>query len=123
MLKVVLLVFLAELWNTAGQVLFKKGTNAIEVRSLRGVKNHLVFLKEIMAKPAVWLGFGSMAAGLVIWFIALAGADLSVVSPMGSMQYIIILIAAHFLLGEKINFLKLTGTLLVVLGIVLLSLS
>jgi drug/metabolite transporter (DMT)-like permease len=123
MLKVILLILLAEIWNTAGQIFFKKSTNALEVRSLRGVSTHIKLFRDILTNPLAWLGFGSMAMGLVIWFIALAGADLSVVSPIGSMQYILILITAHYFLGEKINALKLIGTLLVVAGIVLVAMS
>jgi drug/metabolite transporter (DMT)-like permease len=123
MLKVILLILVAECWNTIGQILFKKSTNTVEVQSLRGVSTNLRFLKNVLMKPLIWLGLGSMTIGLMIWFIALSGADLSVVSPIGSLQYILILISAHLFLGEKINRMKLTGTLLVVLGIILVAMS
>ncbi|MDP3790304.1 MAG: EamA family transporter [Candidatus Omnitrophota bacterium] len=121
MLKAVILIFLAELWNTLGQILFKKGTNSLNVQSLRGVKENIMFLVNLLSKPVIWRGFACMAIGLILWFVALAGANLSAVSPLGSMQYILILIAAHFFLGEKMDFLKVAGTLLVIMGIILVA--
>lgn len=123
MLKAVILIFLAEIWNTIGQILFKKGTNSLNTQSLRGVKENIVFLGNLLSRPVIWRGFACMAIGLVLWFVALAGANLSVVSPLGSMQYILILVAAHFFLEEKIDFLKTTGTLLVVMGIILVAIG
>ena len=122
-MKTILLVLFAEIWYTVGQILFKKSTNTLEVRSLRGVGTYLKLMGNILSKPAIWLGLGSMGIGLIVWFIALAGADLSVVSPVGSLQYVLVLITAHFFLGEKINRLKVAGTLLVVFGIVLVAMS
>ena len=123
MTKTILLILLAEVWSTIGQILFKKSTNEMAPRGLRGLGGHADFLKEVMAKPLVWLGLGAQALGIVTWLAALAGADLSVASPVGSMQYILILVAAHLFLGEKISWPKLIGTLLVVLGIVLVAVS
>jgi len=64
-----------------------------------------------------------MAIGLVIWLIALAQADLSIVFPIGSLQYILVLFLAHILLGEKIDRMKFIGTFLVVFGIILITIS
>lgn len=123
MIRTVFLILLVEIWNTAGQIFFKKSANTVSIQSLRGVRSHMVFLGELLKKRYVWLGGACMLAGLVIWFIALAGADLSVVSPLGSMQYILILVTAHFFLGERMTFAKVSGTLAIVAGIILITLS
>lgn len=123
MVKIILLVFLAELWTSAGNLLFKKSTNAIEFHSLRTLGANIRFFKNVILRPTLWLGMVSIAIGLAIWIAALAAGDLSVVYPMGSMAYIIILFSAHFFLGEKIDRMKLTGTFLVALGIVFITMS
>ena len=64
-----------------------------------------------------------MAAGLTAWLFALTGGALSVVFPLGSFQYVLILIMARIFLGEKIDTMKLLGTFLVVVGIILITLS
>lgn len=123
MVKVIILVLIAELFTAVGQILFKKSTNALESHSLRGVGAHFRFLREVLLKPLIWIGFLSMALGLVVWLIALAQGDLSLVFPLGSSQYILILFLAHIFLGEKIDKMKLAGTVLVILGIVLITIS
>lgn len=123
MWKIILLIMVAEVWNTAGQVFFKKSANTLEARSLRSLSGQMGFLKDVFTDPVIWCGFGSMAIGMCVWIVALAGADLSFVFPIGSLQYIFILISAYVFLGEKIDRMKLFGTLLVVLGIVLIAIS
>ena len=123
MIKVLIFVIVAEAWTAIGQILFKKSTNSIELHSLRGAGNFTRFIKSVLARPMIWVGLLSMSAGMVVWLMALAQADLSLVFSIGSLQYIMILILAHFLLGEKIDKMKLTGTLLVVAGIILITIS
>lgn len=123
MLKIILLVMLAETFTAVGQVLFKKSANAADSYNLRQLDSHAMFLKDVLANPMLWGGALSMAAGLVFWIIALAQGDLSLVFSLGSMQYILILFGAHIFLGEKIDRMKFVGTFLVVAGIVLITLS
>jgi len=68
-------------------------------------------------------GIGSMRRRLIIWLMALAQGDLSLVYPLGSIQFILILFSAHIFLNEKIDKMKLIGTFLVVLGIVFITIS
>jgi uncharacterized membrane protein len=123
MVKIILLVLVAELFTTAGQVLFKKNTNEAGTYNLRDPKMFILFLRHIISRPQVWGGFLAMSLGLIAWLMALAQGDLSLVFPMGSIQYLLILLSAHFFLGEKIDRMKLAGTFLVVLGIFLLTAS
>lgn len=121
MVKIVLLVLLAEAITVIGQILFKKSTNSLETYSLRSNGARMRFLSEIFARPSLWLGFLAIVIGLVIWLIALAQGDLSLVFPIGSLQYIMILFLAHIFLGEKIDKMKFIGTFLIVFGIVLIT--
>lgn len=123
MTKILIFIIIAEVWTAVGQVLFKKSTNSLEVHSLRGVDNQVRFVKNVLSKPLIWVGLSSMAIGMVVWLMALSQADLSLVFSIGSIQYVMILFLAHFLLGEKIDKMKLLGTFLVVFGIVLITIS
>ena len=123
MIKIVLLVLMAEIFGAVGQTLFKKSTNTIEVHSLKNVGTIVRFLLEILAKPYIWVGFLCISGGLVMWLIALAQGDLSLVYPISSMQYILILISPRVFLQERVDVMKLIGTFLVVVGIILVALS
>lgn len=123
MVKVMVFILIAEAWTAVGQVLLKKSANSIEIRSLRGPGGFLRFIREVMSVPAIWYGLLAMAVGLVIWIMALAQADLNLVFSLGSIQYIMILVLAHYMLGEKIDKMRLFGTLLVIFGILLITIS
>ena len=123
MIKILIFIIIAEIWTAIGQVLLKKSTNSLEAQSLRGYGNFTRFIRNVLSKPTIWIGLASMAVGMAVWLMALAQGDLSLVFSIGSIQYIMILFLSHFLLGEKIDKMKLTGTFLVVLGIILITIS
>ena len=123
MVKIILLVLLSEAITVIGQILFKKSTNTIGTYNLRNGSDRIHFLSEIFTRPHLWLGFLALGFGLIVWLLAIAQGDLSLVFPIGSLQYILILFLAHKFLGEKIDRMKLIGTLLVMAGIVLMSIS
>ena len=123
MIRTILYVLVAEIWNTAGQLLFKQSTNALPPMQGSGWRDYGNFLKSVMRRPGVLLGLLSMAAGLVFWLVALSQAALSIVFVLGSMQYILILVASRFFLGEKIDAKRFLGTLFISIGITLVALS
>ncbi len=123
MIKVMIFILFAEVLTAIGQVLLKKSANSLEMHSLRGAGGFASFIKEILSVPNIWYGLSAMAIGLVIWIMALAQADLNLVFSLGSIQYVMILLLAHFMLGEKIDKMKLLGTFLVIFGIFLITIS
>lgn len=123
MIKILLLVILSEAITVIGQILFKKSTNSLGAYNLRDKNARILFLSEIFRQPSLWLGLFAIILGLIVWLIAIANGDLSLVFPIGSLQYILILFLAHIFLGEKIDKMKLIGTLLVMTGIVFISMS
>ena len=123
MLRIVMMVLIAESLTAAGQVFFKKSTHGLDRHDLRTAEGNMGLLRSVCAKPQLWYGNILLALGLVFWIFALSEGDLSIVYPLGSMQYIIILFAAHFFLGEKIDRMKFIGTFLVVIGILVISFS
>ena len=118
-----LLILTSEIFNVTGQIIFKKSTNAIDARSMRGVSGHLQYIRNVLTKNSIWVGFSFQVLCVATWIVALAQADLSFVFPVGSIQYILVLFSTYVFLGEKIDRMKLTGTLLVITGIVLITLS
>ena len=122
-IKVILLVLLSEIWNVTGQILFKKSTNTIDAGSMRGVSGHVKYIRSVLIKNSIWIGFSFQVLCVATWILALAQADLSFVFPVGSVQYIFVLLGTYIFLGEKIDKMKLAGTFLVITGIVLITLS
>lgn len=123
MIKIIFVIIISEIFTSAGHIFFKKSTNELEQGSLRGISDHVSFLRGILNKPAIWIGLLMMSIGLAVWILALSGGDLSLVFPIGSIQYVFTLFAAKIFLGEKIDKMKALGTLFVVLGIILISMT
>ncbi len=123
MIQLVFLILAAEIWNTVGQVLFKKGTNALEKPHLGTFHSYWVFVKKVLSMKTIWIGLCAMTIGLIVWLVALSRGDLSVVFPLGSLQYLLILVASRWILGEKINWMKSIGTILIIFGIILIAKS
>jgi drug/metabolite transporter (DMT)-like permease len=119
MIKLIALVLIAEIFTALGQLFLKKGVDSSSFSGKDHMKELAGFAGDVLAKPVMWAGVVSMAVGLISWLVALGRADLNLVFTLGSLQYLFIMILAHFYLGEKINALKLTGTLLVMAGIIL----
>ena len=123
MTRALLCVFIAEIWNTAGQLLFKKSANALPIAPGAGWGAYGVFLKEVIRRPGILLGLFCHAVGLIFWIVALSQAALNVVFVLGSMQYILILIASRIFLAERIDGRRFLGTLLIAIGITLVALA
>lgn len=123
MVKIILLVLLSESITVIGQICFKKSTNSIGTFDMHNGGDRIRFLLKIFTKPYLWTGILAMIIGLIVWLLAIAQGDLSLVFPIGSLQYILILFLAHKFLGEKIDRMKFIGTLLVMVGIALMSIS
>lgn len=123
MIRTILYVLIAEIWNTAGQLLFKKSANAFPAMQEKSLRAYGIFLKNAICRPGILLGLFSMAVGLIFWLVALSQAALSVVFVLGSMQYILILIASRIFLAERIDGSRFLGTLLIAIGITLVALA
>jgi drug/metabolite transporter (DMT)-like permease len=121
MLKIIALILFAELWGTAGQILYKKGVNSLDTPDLRDMWSYAGFLKGVLSSKTIWLGLVSITVGLTVWLVVLAQVDLSFAFPVDSMQYLITMIAASVFLGERIDRMKLLGTLLVIAGIIVVA--
>lgn len=123
MIKIILVILLSEIFATIGQVYFKKAVDSVEPAHMKTLKSYTGFLKGAVFTPAMWISFVMMAVSLIVWLFVLASADLSLVFPINSIQYILILIAARVFLKERLDNMKIAGTLLIVAGIIFLTMS
>lgn len=123
MIKILLLILIAVTIGAGGQVLFKKSVNNIETPSLKCLKSYSNFLKNVLKSRLIWFGFLFIGISVIFWLMALAQTELSIAYPLESIHYILTLIFASIFLNEKIDKMKIIGTTLVVLGIILIAIS
>ncbi len=122
-LSFLLLILFHEAFSTAEQILFKKSADKLEGHDLRGFKSYVLFFINILKNPLIWWGFLMIGLAWLIWFVVLAGVNLSIAVPVDSLQYIMILLSSYFFLGERIGWTRIIGTALIIAGVALVALN
>ena len=106
-----ILILISVLFAAGGQLFLKKGAT-INSNILAILQNHFT-----------WIGLFCYFFGALLWIVALSKMKLSYVYPFTFLTYILVMVTAYFLLGERINiFNLLVGSTLVILGIIILNL-
>lgn len=102
--------------TACGQVLQKLGAD-------RGLKNAKTG-RELMRALFQWeiiLAIVCLGTGLLLWLVVLYRMDVSKAFPFISSGFILVLLAARFILHESITWWRWTGVLFIVAGISLLA--
>jgi drug/metabolite transporter (DMT)-like permease len=105
-----------------GQVLLKKGMGSMGPLTL-SLDQLDSILWRIATNPYVITGLAIYVSGMVFWLTALSRVDLSYAYPFASLSYILMLAASWLLFHENVTSLRLLGTLLICLGVFLISRS
>lgn len=120
---ILFLIVLTSLCDTVNQLFLKSAINSLSLPSPITVRKVLKFVIELIMVPRVWISFLFSALSLCIWLFVLSKADLNFAFSVDSMHYIFIAFASRLLLKEKVGFKRWFGTIFIMLGIILVSLS
>ena len=115
-------ILVAVLASAVGQLVLKKGMGSMGALTL-GVGQLGGILARIVASPYVLLGLAIYACGTLFWLVALSRVDLSYAYPFVSLSYVVMLVASWLLLDEQISLLRIAGSAVVILGVLLISRS
>ena len=103
-------------------ILLKKAMSGLGPLTL-GVGTLKDILWKLATNPLVIAGLAVYAFGTVFWLIALSRVDLSFAYPFASLSYVVMLGAAWVLFKEDLTILRLAGTAVVCLGVLLVARS
>ena len=106
-------VFLSVALNAVAQIFLKR--YALFAEGFGGSKIGLILNSNL-----ILAGF-CYAASIVTWISALKTVRLSAAYPVQSLGYVIVAILSFYIFREKINVQYMTGLLIIVLGVVVLS--
>ena len=112
---VIFLTLVAALISSYSQLLFK-----------RGLGKRLNTIAEIIGtitNKTVFIGLVGYVFSLILYLIALSGSQLSIVFPLFASSFIFVTIISAIKLKEPIGMIRALGTLLVFIGIVLVTAS
>jgi len=110
------MIALVVLLTACGQVLQKLGAD-------RGLK-HARTKKQLLWALFQWeiiLAVLCLGSALVIWLFVLYQMDVSKAFPFISSGFIVVLLAAHYILHETISWWRWTGVVLIMAGISLIA--
>jgi len=103
--------------DTGGQLAFKAAAGD------PSAGDGLARWKHMAARPWLWLGVGCYVFEFLVWIAFLSLVPLSEGVLLGSINIVAIMIAGRFLFGEKLTRLRVTGILLVSLGVAVVGMG
>jgi drug/metabolite transporter (DMT)-like permease len=123
MTKVLIILLAALIFEAVGVVLLGRGLKQIgEVRELS--RREIVGLaRRAVTNPSLLVGIGFEAVFFGALLYLLAQRDVSLVWPLTSLGFVITALAARWVLGEEISWMRWGGVVLIVLGAGLVSYS
>lgn len=80
-------------------------------------------LLAVASSPLVWAGLTIYGMSVAVWLWVLSKVDLSLAYPFVGVSFIMVMLFGAFLLNESVTPLRMTGTLLIAMGCVLVARS
>lgn len=118
----VIYILISVLGGALGQILLKKGMSSMGPLTL-STNQAIPIIWKMATNPYVVIGLGIYVIGTVFWLTALSRVDLSYAYPFASLSYVVMLIASWWILDENISLLRVIGSVVVILGVILISRS
>jgi len=120
---VLFLVLLTSVCDTINQLFLKSAINSLGVSLSANILKIIQFIFRLTRLPRVWIGFLFSVLSLCIWLIVLSQADLNFAFSVDSLHYVFIALVSQLILKEKVGFRRWLGTILIIIGIAVVSLS
>jgi multidrug transporter EmrE-like cation transporter len=123
MTQAILLAIVSISLSAAAQVILKLGMVRI-VAARGGVSPGLAdTIAAALGSPLVWTGLFVYGASALAWLGVLARLDLSLAYPFVAVGLVVTCLLGVVVFGEPSNYLKLSGIVLVAVGVLMVGLS
>jgi drug/metabolite transporter (DMT)-like permease len=122
-MKTAVVLVLAILSQAAGNVVLSRGMRAVPSTSTEAGAALLESVIRTIENPAVWAGTALLLVFFVLYSAALSWADLSFVLPATAFGYVVNVACGHFFLSETVTPARWAGSVVITLGVVLVSRS
>jgi drug/metabolite transporter (DMT)-like permease len=123
MLKTLIVMLLAVTAGTIGEILLAKEMKEmgdISAMNLRGILNAV---SQALTSPKLIIGTAMLAVFFFLWLAVLSWEDLSVALPMQALNYVLVVFLSQYFLGEVVSPTRWVGTILVCIGVILITKS
>lgn len=116
-----MLLTLAVLSQGIGNVLLSHGMKALGPITDLSISHWPALALAVLASPWIWLGTAGLLGFVILFAIILSWADLSLVLPVASVEIMLNVALAAWLLGEPVSALDWAGTFIIAAGIALVA--
>ena len=114
-----ILILIGVLLNAAAQLMLKKGMMIIGHIQV-SVDAILTMLPKLLSNLYIWGGLSSYVISVLVWLIVLSRVEVSYAYPFLSIGYIVTAFIGYYFLGESMSLYKISGILVICLGIIFL---
>lgn len=116
-------MFLAVSAGTVGDILLAKGMKEMGDLSAMNLRGILDAALRALTSPKLIVGTAMLAVFFFLWLAVLSWEDLSVALPMQALNYVLVAFLSQYFLGEVVSPLRWAGTLLVCIGVMMITKS
>lgn len=123
MWKTLAVMVLAVTAGTIGDLLLARGMKEmgdLSAMNPRGIFNVAV---QALTTPKLVIGTAMLAIFFFLWLAVLSWEDLSVALPLQALNYVLVAFLAQYFLGETVSPLRWAGTVLVCVGVIMITRS
>lgn len=122
-MKTIVVVAFAALSAAIGESLLSFGMKKFGPLNETDASHWLMLISSVVKNPYIFSGIFFLAIFFFLYLAALSWADLSFVLPITALSYLFAAFFAKYFLKEDVTWLRWAGTIVIVLGIVLVALD
>jgi len=123
MYKTAIVMLIAVIAGTIGDIFLARGMKELGDISAMNLKGILNVALQALSSPKLILGTVMLAVFFFLWLAVLSWEDLSVALPMQALNYILVAFLSQYFLHEVVTPLRWAGTVLVAIGVVMITKS
>ena len=116
------LIMLGVLLNAGAQLLLKEGMRRIGYFEFAWA-NAVPIGLQVAANPFVLAGIFAYIVSVLVWLLVLSRVEVSFAYPLLSVGYIVNAVAGYYLFQENLSLTRITGILIIVAGVYLVTRS
>ena len=122
-MKLVLAILVQMTAVTVGDLLLAKGVRLLGPIPVTSIASIFIYLGKALSSAYVVTGIVFLALSFFTWIAVLSRADLSFALPLTAIGYVLNAFAARLVLHEHISPVRWLGTLVICLGVLIISRS
>lgn len=117
MIMIYVIALVSIMLGSIAQYLLKIGVSSLEWDRNRGL---FVMAKTVLTNINLLGGIACYGLSMIFWLYVLSKLELSKAYPLVSLGYVFTLLLGYFLLHESVNIFKVSGVVLIIVGVMLI---